>query len=115
MDTYTRQAAVLTAYAESDFKVDAVQGETIGIFQQNPRWWKGDLLNVTHATNLFVDDFTSKQSQHTGRIVSDCWLTQQWNAPNPLIDYAGFIAAKETMNYTRRLPDIPQLMKGIIP
>lgn len=107
----------MTGYAESDFNVDAVSGggSNIGVFQQNSKWWKGDLLDVSHATDLFVADFTSKQSQHNGQIVRDCWLTQQWNAPNPLNDYPGFLAAPETLNYSRRVDAIPQLLKGIIP
>ena len=80
------------------------------MFQQKARWWPGDRLDVAHATGLFLDDFTSKAHQHTGRPVEDCWHTQLWAAPDPRLDPEGFAAAPETMNYTRRVPAV----QGII-
>lgn len=115
LDTYTQSCCVLTAYAESDFENTARQGLSFGVFQQIPEWWPGNLLDVAHATDLFLNDFTSKTSQHTGIPVVDCWLTQRWAAPDPIHDRAGFLNAVETKNYTRRVNAIPSLLKGIIP
>lgn len=111
VDAYTTFCAVLTGYAESDFRVDAVQANrTFGVFQQNPRWWPGNPTDTAHQCASFLADFMSKTGEHTGRPVADCWRTQQWLAPDPRLDPAGFTASPETQNYVRRVPAV----QGII-
>jgi hypothetical protein len=113
VDDYTRFCAVLTGFAESDFRSDAVQhGATFGVFQQTPRWWPTAHGTTAEQCAAFLKDFTSKARQHNGDPVRDCWLTQQWAAPDPRTDLVGFRAAPETVNYTRRLPAVPRLLTG---
>lgn len=112
VDDYTRFCAVLTGYAESDFRSDAVQhGKTFGVFQQTPRYWPSALGTTADQCAAFLADFAAKNGAHNGDAVRDCWLTQRWFAPDPRTDYVGFVAAPETINYVRRLPVIPLLIK----
>lgn len=100
MDDYTRDAAVLTAFAESDFIVDAVQearegdGYSYGVFQQKPRWWPTARQGTAAQTGAFLDNFRRR----TGDLVNDCWLVQRW-APSDHFDPK----SKETQNYTERV------------
>jgi hypothetical protein len=114
-DDYTRLCAVLTGYAESDYRSDAVQhGATFGVFQQTSRYWPSAHGSTADQCRAFLADFRSKAKQHNGDAVRDCWLTQQWAAPDPRADLAGFRAAAETLNYTRRLPDVLRLIAGTL-
>lgn len=106
VDDYTRFCTVLTAYAESDFNSDATQGPTVGVFQQNPKWWPSALLGTAAQCEAFIADFQSKTGLHAGKPVADCWFTQRWSAPNPVVDPAGFLASPESVNYLRRVPAI---------
>ena len=85
-------------------------GRTFGVFQQTPRWWPTAHGTTTEQCKAFLADFAAKARFHNGDPVRDCWLTQQWAAPDPRLDYVGFKASPETVNYTRRLPDIPRLL-----
>ena len=107
VDEYTRLCAVLTAFAESDFRSDAVQRETVGVFQQNPRWWP----SATQGTAAQCRAFLAAFRDVTGDPVRDCWRVQRWLAPDPAVDLPGFLAADETKNYVRRLPLVAAIIQ----
>lgn len=98
---------MLTAYAESDFKVKAKQlmkdgvHFTEGVFQQSDRYWHNNRLDVRSATNAFLDNFLGQI--HIADTIADIWFTQQWDAPSPRISMEKFKAAPETLNYVYRL------------
>ena len=102
VDDYTRFCTVLTGYAESDFRSDAVQRETIGVFQQNPRWWP----SATQGTAAQCRAFLAAFRKVSGDPVRDCWRVQRWLAPDPAADPAGFAASAETANYARRVSKV---------
>lgn len=103
VDAYTRFCAVLAAFAESDFNPDAVQGGSVGVYQQTLPWWTNDRHDVRSACRAFIADFARNAYRHTGRPVVDCWFTQQWLAPDPTHDPIGFWSARETVNYSNRV------------
>lgn len=107
VDDYTRFCTVLTAFAESDFRSDAVQRETIGVFQQNPRWWP----SATQGTAAQCRAFLAAFRKVSGDPVRDCWRVQRWLAPDPGVDPVGFRSAAETVNYSRRLPLIDRIIR----
>lgn len=116
---------MLAGYAESDFQSDAVQGETIGVFQQNPRWWPSATQGTEAQCRAFVADFKAneKAGLHSPADdrdpARDCWVTQRWAVPNkgatwpdpgPEFDAEKYRELSETWNYWRRLPDIPAMI-----
>lgn len=111
---YVRFCAVLTAFAESDFRSDAVQRDTVGVFQQNPKWWPSALKGTEAQCRAFVADFTRQMRSHNGNPVHDCWVTQRWAVPNDGATWPepgpGFETAPETENYTRRLPAVTRIL-----
>ena len=112
---YATFCTVLTAYAESDFKWDdrsenpvTASGEySEGVFQQTLPWWDNDHFDVAAATNAFLDNFQVKYKI----AVWDCWNVQRWNAKAPEVNVAEFLLAPETVNYTRRIPDIDRIIR----
>jgi hypothetical protein len=126
VDDYTTRAAVLTAAAESDFDPAAVQhGRTFGVFQQTDAvnsagvpFWPTAHGTTAQQCSAFLDDFTAQTGRHTGDLVRDCWVTQRWSVPNEGVTWPdpgpGFGQAPETLNYSRRLPDLPRLLSGRI-
>jgi len=112
VDEYTRFCAVLTGYAESDFRSDARQGDSIGVYQQNPRWWPSAAQGTAAQCRAFLAAFQDV----SGDPVRDCWRVQRWLAPDPATDPTGFLEAAETRNYTRRLPVIDRIIsEGKLP
>ena len=107
-----RFCTVLTAYAESDFRSDAVQRDTIGVFQQNPKWWPSAAQGTEAQGRAFVAAFKAEYRRHTGDPVHDCWLVQRWEVPGSAWPDPGpqFTTAPETVNSSRRLPNIPKLI-----
>lgn len=105
LDPYVQLCTVLTAYAESDFKSSAVQRETVGVFQQNAKWWPTATQGTAAQCVAFLADFARNVRQHNGDPVHDCWVTQRWLVPNDNWPDpgAGFADAPETVNYSRRL------------
>lgn len=119
VDDYTRFCTVLTGWAESDFDGSAVQvmqdgvNVTTGVFQQSSRWWPDSALAGTEAQcRAFLDNFR----RVTGTYELDCWLVQHWAPPEAdrttglPVDIDAWWASRETVNYTRRLPDIPAII-----
>jgi hypothetical protein len=109
-DGYTRLCTVLTAFAESDFKSDAVQRNSRGVFQQTLPWWPTATGTTTEQCMAFLAEFA--RIKRTGDPVTDCWQVQQWLAPNPATDPTAFRAAPETVNYLRRLPLVPAIIQN---
>jgi hypothetical protein len=110
VDDYTRLATVLVAYAESDFRSEAVQhGKTFGVFQQDPRWWPTATGTTTEQCMAFLAEFA--RIKRTGDLVADAWQVQRWLAPDPKIDMRGFRAAAESQNYIRRVPLVPAIIR----
>lgn len=113
-DDATRFVTVLTGYAESDYRTDAVQRETVGVFQQNSKWWPSATKGTEAQCRAFVRDYLNNRARgaHNGDPVHDSWVTQQWlvpasNWPDP---GPGWRASPETQNYVRRLPTIPRIL-----
>jgi hypothetical protein len=103
---------VLTAFAESDFRSDAVQRETIGVFQQNPKWWPTATQGTAAQCMAFLADFARNARHHNGDPVHDVWITQRWLVPN---DHwpdpgVGWRESPESQNYVRRLPLIDRII-----
>ena len=111
MDEYTRFVAVLVPLAESRFKSDAAQKKSRGIYQQTPPWWATWNGTATEQCMAFLADFASKARLHTGRPIPDAWQTQQWDAPDPRLDMAGFVASRETKNYETVLPFVADIIR----
>lgn len=122
--SYATFCAVLAGYAESDYRVGARQlmldgvHYTQGVFQQSDRstdgvrWWPGDLSDIGHTADLFLDAFRGA----TGDPVRDCWAVQHWAAPDPAADPTGFAASAETINYTDRLAAVTRIIiEGKLP
>lgn len=105
---------MLTGYAESDYRSDAVQRATVGVFQQNPRWWPSATQGTEAQCRAFVAAFKAEARRWTGDLVRDCWLVQRWEVPGAVWPDPGpnFATAVETVNYSRRVGDIPRLLKG---
>lgn len=119
----------LTARAESDLQSDARQGETIGVFQQNPKWWPSATQGTEAQCRAFVADFKAneKAGNHSPvdrrDPVRDCWVTQRWAVPNegktwpdpgPEFEAEKTRERSETWNYARRVADLTELI-GIRP
>jgi hypothetical protein len=109
---YATFCAVLTAYAESDFKWDARSRNPTssgcyseGVFQQTLPWWKNDHFDVAASCNAFLDNFHDRYHN----ITLDCWNVQRWNAT--LLDMNKFWAAPETVNYVRRISDVSTIIR----
>lgn len=120
VDEYTRFCCVLTAYAESDFESDAVQRNTVGVFQQDPRWWPSATQGTAAQCRAFLADFKANSKRHTGDPVRDCWMTQRWQVPNegktwpdpgPEFEAEKTRELSETWNYTRRVAAVAQIIK----
>jgi hypothetical protein len=109
VDDYTRFCAVLTAFSESDFRSDAMQKNSRGVYQQTLPWWPTANGTTTEQCMAFLAAFA--RIARTGDAVADCWAVQQWAAPNPRTDMTGFKAAPETVNYSRRLPLVPAIIR----
>lgn len=107
-DDYTRRAAVLTAYAESDFNSAKTQGASIGIYQQIPRWWPSATQGSAAQCKAFLVAFAA--ITRTNDLVRDCYQVQRWAAPDPAVDPGGFRAAPETVNYLNRVAAVPQII-----
>lgn len=109
---YTRLCTVLAGYAESDYRSGAVQRSTIGVFQQDPRWWPSATLDTAHQARAFIADFQRNSRLHNGDPVHDCWITQRWTVP--AADWPdpgpGWRDAPESQNYVRRLPLISTII-----
>lgn len=111
---------MLCADAESDWDPYAKHptDDTLGLFQQNPRWWgtKGQILDPAYATTSFILGRPGtpglRKIALTDDPVVDCWRVQQWGVPDisPDRDMRAFLAHPATQNYTRRLPNIPALI-----
>ena len=110
---------ILTAYAESDFfpEAKAPTDDTWGLFQQNPRWWGtlAQILDPVYATISFVVGRPGLPALRkiilTDNPVVDCWRVQKWGIGiNPDVDRAAFLAHPSTVNYTRRLAAISELI-----
>lgn len=116
LDKYTQQAVVLSCGSESDYRnlPDDARGFG-GILQQTGRWWFNNRHDVVQAVNAFVRDFTSRTGEHNGRLVEDCWKTQQWDAPDPRLDNNGFYASRETLNYVDHVQYVPGYLVGRLP
>jgi len=104
---------VLTGYAESDFRSDAVQRETIGVYQQNPKWWPSAGKGAAVECAAFVAAFKASAARHTGDPVHDCWLVQRWDVPGSNWPDVGprFAESAETANYARRVAAVAQIIK----
>lgn len=111
---------MLAAYAESDYESDAVQydpvtdaAKSFGVFQQKPMYWPTAHQGTLAQCRAFITEFKSVYKHHTGDPVIDCWLVQRWEVPNAVWPKPGpgFFTAKETVNYTRRLPVINQIIE----
>lgn len=102
-----------------------MQRETIGVFQQNPRWWPSATLGTEAQCRAFVADFKAAEKAGNHSPVDhrdpprDCWVTQRWAVPNegktwpdpgPEFDAEKTRVNSETWNYERRLPDVPGLL-----
>lgn len=114
MSDYVRFCTVLTAFAESDFRSDAVQkGKTFGVFQQDPRWWPSATEGTDSQCRAFVKAFTDLYKIHTGNPVVDCWLVQRWEVPGSNWPKIGpeFLKAPETVNYSSRVEAIDSIIK----
>lgn len=109
VDGYTRTCCVLTAYAESDFRSDATQKKSLGVFMQTLPWWPTATGTTTEQCMAFLAEFA--KIKRTGDPVTDCWQVQQWDAPNPRTDPTAFRVAPETVNYSRRLPLVPVIIR----
>ena len=113
---YATFCAVLTGYAESDFRSTAVQhGSTFGVYQQNPKYWPSAHEDTAAQCAAFLADFWVNRIRHTGDALHDCWVTQRWAVPNEGKTWPdpgpGFLTAPETVNYSRRVADVPRLIK----
>jgi hypothetical protein len=106
---YTRLVTVLVAFAESDFRSSAVQRETLGVFQQNPRWWPTATGTTAEQCQAFLDAFA--RVGKTGDPVADAWQVQRWLAPDPRTDPTAFRLSPETQNYMRRVPLVPAIIR----
>ena len=101
------------SYSESDRFNDRSQlmqdgvHYTRGLFQQSDQWWPNP-LDITIATQSFVMAMRGRPQSNDPTI--EAWNVQHWLAPNPANDLAGFFAAPETANYTRRLVKVPDLI-----
>lgn len=115
LGSYSTLCAVLTGYAESDYRSDAVDptGSTFGVFQQNPRWWPTAHSDTEAQCKAFLNDFFSKAAKHNSDPVHDCWLTQLWwDASNPI----PFEQYPSTINYRRRVDTAKLILQtGVIP
>lgn len=105
LDPYVQLCTVLCAYAESDFRSSAVQRETVGVFQQNVKWWPSANGTTAEQCLAFLADFARNARLHNGDPVHDLWLTQRWlvpadNWPDP---GPGWREAPESQNYVRRV------------
>ena len=109
---YVRRAAVLTAYAESDFRSDVTQGDSVGIYQQKPRWWPSATQGSEAQCRAFVAAFKGEYRRHTGDLVRDCWLVQRWAVPGSAWPDPGpgFDAAPSTVNYSRRVSVVDEII-----
>ena len=115
---YVRFCAVLAGYAESDYRSDAVQRETLGVFQQNPKWWPTARLGAAEQCRAFVAAFKAEYRRHTGDPVRDCWLVQRWEVPGAVWPDPGprFAGAPETVNYSRRVAAVADIIRtGLLP
>jgi hypothetical protein len=93
---------VLAAYAESDFRSDVQQGDSIGVFQQKPQWWPSATKGTAAQCQAFIDKLTPIP----GDPVQSCWQVQRWQPPDhydPL--------SLESTNYLGRLPRISGILK----
>lgn len=123
-DAYTRLCAVLTGDAESDWDSTAVQhGRTFGVFQQTDAvnskgvpYWPTAHGTTAEQCRAFLADFKANAKHHNGDPVHDCWVTQRWSVPNNGATWPdpgpGFATAPETVNYSRRLPDMQRRLTG---
>lgn len=99
VDSYAREAAVLTAFAESDFKSDASQigledqNLSYGVYQQKLRWWPTTNQGTEAQCKAFLAAFA--KIKQTGFLVQDCWQVQRW-APSDKFDPT----SPETLNYS---------------
>lgn len=114
VDAYTTFCAVLTAYAESDFSAAAKHpnDETYGVFQQNPRWWPTARQGTRAQCGAFLDAFA--KIKRRAAAVEDCWQVQRWTMtgqPTPLTDPAAFGKLPNTLNYSRRVAVVNQIMR----
>lgn len=122
VDDYTRFCTVLTGFAESDYRSDAVQhGSTFGVFQQTDAvnnagvpFWPSAHGSTADQCRAFLADFWVNRIRHNGDPVHDCWVTQRWSVPNEGATWPdpgpGFTTAPETLNYSRRLAAIPHII-----
>ncbi len=103
---YVKLCTVWTAFAESDFESDAVQRETIGVFQQMPKYWESASGGTRIQALAFVAQFKADAKHHNNDPVHDCWVTQRWAVPNKGVTWPdpgpGFETAPETLNYSER-------------
>lgn len=99
---------MLAAYAESDFRSDATQGASVGIYQQIPKWWPSATQGSAAQCSAFIAAFA--KITRTNDLVRDCWQVQRWLAPDPAIDLTGFRIAPETQNYARRVAAVPKII-----
>ncbi len=89
-----------------------MQRKSHGIYQQTPPWWATWDSGAAEQCLAFLADFASKTKIHVGRPVQDAWQTQQWDAPNPLLDIEGFNASRETQNYETVLPFVAEIIRS---
>ena len=110
---YVRRAAVLAGYAESDYQSDAVQRETVGVFQQNPRWWPSATQSTEAQCRAFVAAFKAESRRWTGDLVRDCWLVQRWEVPGSAWPDPGpdFATSPETVNYSHRVAAVADIIR----
>jgi hypothetical protein len=119
--------AVLAAYAESDLRNlantkvaesynyphdgEGSSDNSCGLFQQRTPWWGtvADQMNPAVATQMFVKAYL-RETRISNDPVADVWYTQRWGAPDPAVDPAGFHAAPQTVNYTRRVNTVQALI-----
>lgn len=120
MSEYTRFCAVLTGYAESDFRSDAVQRDPVtgeaksfGCYQQKPKFWPTAHGTTAEQCRAFLSDFNAAAKYHNGDPVRDCWITQRWGIPGSAWPDPGPQFAEQkvtprtsTQNYQRRIPDV---------
>ncbi len=114
---------MLCGYAESDFDPDVQQTPRVGgIYQQDTRYWgtPEQVRDIDYATQSILrgrdngnPNFSSIPL--TSKPVEDCWRVQQWLI-TPLVkpeqDLVKFYAMRETLNYSRRLGDVVELINN---
>ena len=115
-DRETR-AAILVAYAESDFDNRANdRDKTFGVFQQDPRWWgpMSEILDIPTATKKFMDAY--RRTSHPVDLVADVWQVQNWTGDpdHPTSPFnqtaAQWEADPRTLNYRRRMGKVDTLI-----